>query len=87
MRRNKVRLQSSGFTPQRAAHDLLHFALVQINAGTKHAQTLWAGQTTLKWKLKTSAKRELTGPRGRLIGVGVTINRNLRQREIYEKGI
>ena len=40
--RNKVRLQPSRIAAKRAANDLLHFALVQVNARTKHVGKLKA---------------------------------------------
>ena len=36
---DKVRLQPSRLGPERAADDLLHFALMQVNARTKHPKS------------------------------------------------
>src|SRR4051812_46003337 len=57
--RNKVRPQSLRALSQGAAHDLLHFPFVQVNAGTKHpgkikrAGKRYKALSPASWNLKT----------------------------------
>src|SRR4029077_7397174 len=53
---NKIGSECDRFTAQGAAHDLFHFALMQIDAWTKHAGNLRFSAPSSKPKLRVPEK-------------------------------